>query len=125
EFHANGAAVVAARFLGIFAGEAFEIGAFQRGEVAERVERGFIKAPAAEKIEDAFAFGMRVGIGRGGFLRVLRGLIGSERRTVGHSVYLQTFYFATRRGHDSDTWTGVGTERNTGHKKRVGSHADA
>src|SRR5208337_145484 len=38
EFHANGAAVVAPRFLRVFAGEAFEIGALERGEETEGIK---------------------------------------------------------------------------------------
>jgi hypothetical protein len=51
DFHANRAAIVAARFLGEFAGEAFEIRELQGREEAEGVEGGLVKAPASEKIE--------------------------------------------------------------------------
>ena len=69
DLHPDGAAIIAARFLGKFAGEALEVGKFQGHEETEGIERGFVKAPAAEKIEDALAFGVIAAVGRGGFLR--------------------------------------------------------
>lgn len=102
EFDANGAAVIAAGFLGVFAGEAFEISTLERGEIAEWVEGGLVEAPAAEEVEDAFAFGVPGAIRRGGFFRGLRGLFRSECHTVSHWLCLQTYYFAT---------SGLGSEK--------------
>ena len=64
EFHADVPAIIAAGFLGEFAGETFEIGALQRGEKAERIEGGFIKTPATEKIKDTLALGVSDAIRR-------------------------------------------------------------
>ena len=89
EFHADGAAIIAASFLRVFAGEAFEIGALEGGEEAERVERGFIKAPAAEKIEDALAFGVTNAVGRRGFLRGFGRLCRSDSHRVSHVLFYQ------------------------------------
>ncbi len=69
DLHTDGAAIVAACFFGEFAGEALEVRELHRSEEAEGVERGFVKAPAAEKIEDAFALGVIAAVGRRGFLR--------------------------------------------------------
>ncbi len=97
EFHADVSAIVAARFLGEFAGEAVEIGAFQRSEEIQGIEGGFIEAPAAEEIEDAFALGMTNAIGRRRFLRGFGRLCESESHRVSHVCCLQTLYFAIRR----------------------------
>ena len=98
EFHADGAAVVAAGFFGIFTGEAVEIGTLERGEEAEGVESGFVEAPAAEKIEDAFAFGVPHAVGRRRFLGGPGGLFGSECHTVSHGCDL---LFCHKRNRDA------------------------
>ena len=87
EFHADVAAITAARLLGVFAGEAFKIRALERREEAEGIESGFIKAPAAEEIEDALALGVSGAIGRRGFLRGFGGLCGNEGHRVGHGLF--------------------------------------
>ena len=58
EFHADCAAIVAASFFGKFAGETLKVREFQRSEKAKWIESGFVIAPAAEKVEDAFTFGV-------------------------------------------------------------------
>jgi len=83
EFDSDGAAINAPGFFGIFTREPFEIRALERGEKTQGVERGLIEAPAAEEIEDAFAFGVS-GVGESrdqieaGELRVL-GVTSGER----------------------------------------------
>ena len=67
EIGADSAAIDAARFVGGFAGEPIEVGGLQRFEQAERIERRFQIAPAAEGVENTFA------------LFVARSLRGSNR----------------------------------------------
>src|SRR4029077_7413798 len=69
DLHTDGAAIIAARFLGEFAGEAFEVRELQGREEAEGVEGGLVKAPASEKIENTFALAVIAAVGRSGFLR--------------------------------------------------------
>src|SRR5208337_909027 len=89
EFHADGAAIMAASFLRVFTGEPFKVRALQRSEEAEGIKGGFVKAPAAEKIEDALALGVANAIRRRGFLRGFGGLCGSESHRVSHVLFYQ------------------------------------
>jgi hypothetical protein len=82
EFHADVAAITAARLFRVFAGEAFKVRALQRGEETEWIESGFVKAPASEKIEDALAFGVADAVRRRGFLRGFVWFCGSESHRV-------------------------------------------
>jgi hypothetical protein len=98
ELHTDGAGIVAAGFFCKFAGESLKIWRFQGGKKAKGVERGFVVAPAAEEVEDAFALGMigdarrrRFLIGRVG------GFFGSESHTVSHGCWVQPYYFATEQ----------------------------
>src|SRR5208283_2039924 len=103
ELHADVSAIIATRFFGVFAGEAIEIGALQRGEETERIERGFIKAPAAEEVEDAFAFGVANAIRRRGFLRGSGTFCGSESHRVSHVCCLELLFC-----HNTELATEVG-----------------
>ena len=97
KFDADGAAIDTARLFGVFAGQPLEIGAFQRREIAQRVEVGFVEAPAAEEIKDAFTFGMPGAVAGVAFFGSFRGFFRSECHTVCHGSCLQTYYFATNQ----------------------------
>jgi hypothetical protein len=72
EFHANVAAIDAARLLGSFAGQ-FQIGKLLRLEYAERIQRGFVIAPAAKRVKNTFA----LLVVRSRFLRPFGGFCGA------------------------------------------------
>jgi len=85
ELNANGAAVDAPGLVGVFAGEAVEVGAFERCKVAEGIERGLVETPTAEEVKDAFAFGVAGAVTSRNLFRSFRRLFRSERHTVCHS----------------------------------------
>src|SRR5208337_4114405 len=95
ELRADGAAIVASGFLGIFAGEAPEIGELQRSEETQGIQGGFVKTPAAERGKDALALGVGVAVGGCRFPERLRGFVRDDGCTVGHGSFLQNSYFAT------------------------------
>src|SRR6266852_1968863 len=94
ELRANSAAVDAAGFVGGLSGESRELGALERFEEVEWVERRLVIAPAAKGVENSLALLANDSGFLGRFCR-FRGALCFQGCPVCHNVYPTTFYFAT------------------------------
>src|SRR5258708_1970253 len=94
ELRANSAAIDAAGFVGGLSGESRELGALERFEEVEWVERRLVIAPAAKGVENSLALLANDSGFLGRFCR-FRGALCFQGCPVCHNVYPTTFYFAT------------------------------
>src|SRR5260370_39681524 len=94
ELRANSAAIDAACLVGGLSGESRELGALERFEEVEWVERRFIIAPAAKGVENSLAL-LANDCGFLGRFCIFRGALCFQGCPVCHNVYPSSFYFAT------------------------------